>query len=186
MDNRSSSHKHPRPVSDSDTADAPPCKRTTLALLDEVLSPNDIETIVKAVFLGNTFASNLSLLVSDPSDPAALDTLVMFMYQMVAGAAKYPHSEVQDRLGGDCLQILTSNRDVFDAVLTAAQAVAQGKPATHEAIRDLFRLRLQMRYACLRLYLFKAQTKVPHRMLAMAAKLSWTGESNNFPREQDR
>ncbi|KAK0229882.1 hypothetical protein EDD85DRAFT_849935 [Armillaria nabsnona] len=173
MDNRSSSYKHPRPIS-GDTVDAPPYKRPTLALLDEVLSPNDIKTIVKGVFLRNTFASDLTLLASDPSDTTGLDTLATFLCKMVAEAAKYTHSEVKDqyKVPGDCLQLLTSNRDVFDTVFAAARAVAEDKPATHQAIRDLFRLQ------ALRLPNITLSRSIgqgaPQSMLAMAAKLSWT------------
>ncbi|SJL13142.1 uncharacterized protein ARMOST_16580 [Armillaria ostoyae] len=182
MDIRYNMSKHLRSVSDTDTVDAPPYKRPTLALLNEVLSPNDIETIVKGIFLRGIFASDLALLVSDASDATGLDTLAAFLGKMVAGAAKYTHSEVKDqyKVHDDCLELLTSNRDVFNTVFAAAQAVAEGKPATHEAIRDLFRLQ------ALRLPNIAPFESpgygAPQSMLAMATKISWNSSYiGDFP-----
>ncbi|KAK0209353.1 hypothetical protein IW262DRAFT_1417798 [Armillaria fumosa] len=173
MDSRSN-FKHLRSASDTDTNDAPPPKRTSLVLLKEVLSADELGEIMAGSLraFGDTLSTLITLITKldrDPSDSGGLYSLATILAVMVEGAAELAHSE--------CSKLLKSNKEVFDAAMAAVKAMEQGKPATDEAIRNLFRLRA-FRYRS-SYYPYFTTTLLslvgqPQTVLAAAAKRSWT------------
>ncbi|KAK0214454.1 hypothetical protein IW262DRAFT_1514672 [Armillaria fumosa] len=172
MDARSN-FKHLRSASDIDTNDAPPPKRTSLVFLHEVLSADELGEIVTNTLDGLAF-SPIAKLETDPSDSAGLKALAAVLAVMVEGAAELAHSEVKSQYTRvlECSKLLKSNKEVFDATMAAVKAMEQGKPATDEAIRNLFRLQV------LRLPRITSHggsgLGQPQTVLAAAAKRSWT------------
>ncbi|KAK0481272.1 hypothetical protein IW261DRAFT_1562550 [Armillaria novae-zelandiae] len=142
MDKRSNT-KHFRSASDIDTNDAPPPKRTSLVLLEEVLSATEMEVIATDVRRGyRFFLPSIDKLINDRSDVDGLDALARVLGDMVASAARFPHSEVQKAYTHwvECSKLMESNMEVFDATMAAVEAIRQDKPVTDEAIRNIFRL----------------------------------------------
>lgn len=164
--------KHFRSVSDTGTIDAPPLKRPTLNLLHKVLSDEELGVIVADARQGLTFLSSpIAELIANPSDPTKFYALAMVVSTMVGHAAKLARSEIKGQyvLVSECLELLKSSKDVFDVALAAVQAIQEGKPATDEAISNLFRLQ------ALRLpSITSHKLGAPQSMLADAAKKSWT------------
>ncbi|KAK0502034.1 hypothetical protein EDD18DRAFT_1277916 [Armillaria luteobubalina] len=174
MDARSN-FKHLRSTSDIDTNDAPPPKRTSLVLLKQVLSDKDLEVIVAHVHSTfEFFLPSIDKLINNPSDAAGLKALAIVLGDMVASAARFPHSDVQSEYKDwvECTKLIESNMEVFDATMAAVEAIRQDKPATDEAIRNLFRLQA-LRLPRITSNEGSGQGAV-HSMLVVAAKKSWT------------